>query len=113
MSRTAHTDPLAPLADALAAMILPRVLAALAEREAGPALLAVHSTLGVTRRHAAEICRAGRVPGAVIIGRMWRSPQSGIDAYLASLRGARRTQPTDDGEDATADDVLRSLGCRP
>lgn len=114
MSRTAHTDPLAPLADALAAMIIPRVLAALVEREAGPALLAVDTALGCTRRHAAGLCRAGRIPAAVLVAKRWRAPRESIEAYAASVRGARRTRPADDGdENVTADDVLRSLGCVP
>lgn len=111
-----HTDPLAPLVEAVVAQVIPRVLAALrAERET-PALVAVDAALGCSRRHAGVICRAGRIPGAVLVGRRWRSSQSGIDAYLASLRGARRRAVVreDDGDDSvTADSLLRALGWTP
>lgn len=106
-------DAFRAMAEALAPHIVPLVAEHIRRMSAADApvgLVSVDTALGVTRRHVGTVCRAGRIPGAVLVGRRWRAPQSGIDAYIASCRGARQRTVADDDENITADDVLRELG---
>lgn len=110
-------DALRGLAVALAPYLAPLVAEHMRRAPVLPgptALLAVDEELKVTRRYSGTICRAGKIENAVLVAKRWRAPRESIAAYVAGLRGARRTRPADDGdENVTADDVLRSLGCVP
>lgn len=59
---------------------------------------------GRSDRWIAESCRAGRIPGAVLVGRQWLIRQSSVDELVAGA--APRPVPTVD--EATAD--LRARG---
>lgn len=101
---------------ALARVLAPLVAAELRANPAEPptGLVAVDTALGVSRRHAAELCRSGRVAGASLIARRWRAPLASIDAYRVGCRRGPATE-ANDNEHASADDVaaeLAALGLR-
>jgi hypothetical protein len=75
--------------------------------------IAVH--LGMSRREAAELARAGHVKGARKLGKRWRAKRSECDAAIERIGVAppapSPTPPAlDDGEDQGADGVLAELG---
>lgn len=92
---------------ALAKLLAPHLAAELAPHlrkgsTAEPLLVAIDVALGCTRRHAAELARAGRIPGAVMVAKRWSAPPEALRAYAASLA----EEPTQ-AEDP--DDGLRKL----
>lgn len=110
---SAPPDPsavLGLLARAVADLAIPIVRDALAAEQTVGQLVAVDEALGCSRRHACELCRAGRIPGAVMVANRWRAPRKGVEAYL-STRGRRaRKGAVEADDDTTEDTVLRELG---
>ena len=98
------------LAQLVAEKALPIMLARVAAQNDNAQLVAVDEALGCSRRHACELCRAGRLPGAVLVANRWRAPRKGVEAYL-STRGRRaRTGAVEADDDTTEDTVVRELG---
>lgn len=70
--------------------------------------------LGMTRREAAELARAGHVKGARKLGKRWRARRSECDAAIERIGVAPPvpsiTTPAIDDGDQGADGVLAELG---
>jgi beta-glucosidase-like glycosyl hydrolase len=87
------------LLEALAELVAERVASRIAPKASPePLLVAVDQALGCTRRHAAELARAGRIPGAVLVAKRWSAPPEALRAYVASL--AEEPSPADDGAES-------------
>lgn len=98
---------------ALAKLLAPHLAAELAPHlrkgtAAEPLLVAVDLALGCSRRHAAELCRARRIPGAVMVAKRWSAPREALAAYAASL-AEEPTRGADDG-DANMRKLAREMG---
>lgn len=81
----------------------------------GDSWVAVDTYLGITRREAAELARAGHVHGARKLGKRWRARRSECDAAIERVGlapPAPSTTPAanDDGEEPSGDSVLAELG---
>lgn len=81
----------------------------------GDPWVAIDAHLGVTRREAADLARAGHVHGARKLGKRWRAKRSECDAAIERIGGAPpaprpTTVAADDGEEPSGDSVLAELG---
>jgi hypothetical protein len=81
---------------------------------AGDPWVAIDAHLGLTRREAAELARAGHVKGARKLGKRWRARRSACDDAMERIGVAPPAPSTsaanDDEDDQGADGVLAELG---
>jgi hypothetical protein len=88
-SSRSTADGLAAALEALVRRVVHEELAARRAHEDG--WVAVHEYLGCTRREASERCRAGEIPGAGKLGKVWRARRSAIDAAMDRLCASEST----------------------
>lgn len=97
------------LLETLAELVAERVASRIASKASPePLLVAVDQALGCTRRHAGEVCRAGRIKGAVLLAKRWSAPPEALRAYVARL--AEEPSHGADDADAGARRILREQG---
>lgn len=97
-------DDASAILAAVAKLLAPHIAAELAPHirkgtTAEPILVAVDQALPVTRRVASELCRAGRIKGAVLVAKRWSAPPASLRAYAATL-AEEPTRGADDGDAA-------------
>ncbi|MEP7125712.1 MAG: hypothetical protein ABJE95_32580 [Byssovorax sp.] len=98
----------------LAEYIRAAVRAEASQTSDGDPWVAIDAHLGVTRREAAELARAGHVEGARKLGKRWRARRSACDAAIERVGiappplASAGSPSTDD--DQGADAVLAELG---
>jgi hypothetical protein len=79
----------------------------------GEPWVAIDTHLGLSRREAGELARAGLVDGARKLGKRWRAKRSACDAAMERIGRAPAPLPapaSNDGDDQGADGVLAELG---
>lgn len=67
--------------------------------------------LALTRREAAELCREGKIEGAVKHAKCWRARRSACDAAMLRIGVAPPARTNDaEPEDVEEDDILAAAG---
>ncbi len=85
--------------DALAEALLPRLLSRLATEQRDAELVDVAAVVPLPRRTVYRACRAGRIEGALRVGRRWLATRAAVDAWVRSCGPRAVPSPKDDATD--------------
>jgi excisionase family DNA binding protein len=94
--------------DALAGLLAPRVARLLANDRFEGKLVDVAEAVPVSRRVLYRACRAGRIAGAVRVGRRWLAARDALDAWLRSC-GPRAVAASDPDDSDDLEPLRRRL----